>query len=310
MLMRAKLIATSVGLLFTLTACGGGSHPTATETPPPPLDRFDAILMGNAQDDNGHADLYGFTFHPLRAYRLTTGKNIDDFSVSGTTVLVAAADEQVDKLGQLGPGGQILPIPGIGRPHAFGPEIRPNGSIRYEDDKGSGKNDERFVEFNPRTGKTTVLYTGDGNEVGAFTTGPAGRLFYYNQGRTTHGQVVVIGPGKSTHTYRIATNIGTPAVGKRLIAVAVDAVDQLYTATGVVLLDPATGKQTPVDGWSPVAWSPDGTKLLVERTGAAAKAPSELGLLDPADPTHPRPIGTIPHLSIYQGSWLRGAPAQ
>jgi hypothetical protein len=82
-----------------------------------------------------------------------------------------------------------------------------------------------------------------------------------------------------------------------------------YVTIGLVLLDPKNGKQTRVDGWSPITWSPDGTKLLVERTGAAAGVPSELAVLDPADPTHPHSIGTIPHLTMYGGSWLRGWPA-
>jgi len=308
--MRLAPSAFLVGLLLTLAGCDSGADASATPsaaTPATPA-QFDAIVLGSERDRAGDSDLYGLTFHPLRTFRLTTGKRVDDFSALADRIVVSAADQQVDKLGELAPGGQITDVPGLGRPHAFGPELRPGGVVRYEDNEGGGTADERFVEWDPRTGKTSVLSAGPSSVFGAARTGPEGTLFYYDQGRATHGRVVVTRPDKSVHPYRVAPDIGNPAVGPKLIAVTVDDSVRFDTATGLVLLDPMTGRQIPVPGWSPIAWSPDGARLLVEHTDGATNAASELALLDPGDPAHPRPIGTVPHLTMYQGSWLRGTP--
>jgi hypothetical protein len=306
--------ATVVAGLFlaasTLAGCGDGSGVSAAadavQEPRPA--HFDAIVIGNEQDDVRHGDLFGMTFQPLRRYRLTTDKSIDSVAASGDAVIVSAADQQVDQLGQLGPGGQILPIPGLGRPHAFGPEIRPDGVIRYEDAEGDEPYDGRFIEWNPRTKSQKVLRVAKGG-FGSPSTLPGDLLLYSGQTRANAGRILIVGPGNASKLYQIAQRIGQAAIGPKLLAIDVEDPKIDYVTVGLVLFDPKTGKQDRVDGWSPVAWSPDGTKLLVERLGAPAGVASELALLNPADATHPRLIGTVPHLAMYQGSWLRGGPA-
>jgi hypothetical protein len=255
-------------------------------------------------DDDHQVDEYGMTLRPLRTYRLTTDKAIDGVSWRGDRVLVSAADQQIDKLGEITTGGQIAPVVGLGRPHAFGPELRPDGTIRYEDDESDAPSYE-FVEWNPRTNKRTVLFhTND--DASGLTSGPQGTLFYHGETRDSHGQVTVIRRDKSVHHYPIAADIGAAVAGPQLIAVTSVDIAHNYARTGLTLFDPLTGKQIPVPGWAPVAWSPDGKSLLVERTGAAPAAPSELAVLDPADPAHPRSIGTLPHLTISGGAGQRG----
>lgn len=178
--------------------------------------------------------------------------------------------------------------------------------IRYEDDNGPGKTEARYLEWDPRTGTKTVVYQARAADYGGFTTGRTGRFFRLFE--TDGVRRVTILDKKETTSYPIAARTGNFAWGGAFVAIELDAADKGYgAATGALLLDPDNGKQTTVTGWSPVAWSPDGTQLLVEKTGGAEGTPSELGVLDPKHPDDVRSIGTIPHLVIYQGSWVRGS---
>lgn len=98
-----------LGLAISMSACGGGgAAPPAAEAPP---SIFDAYVMANDQGNILQSDLYGITFNPLRAFRITTNKRISSMSASVDKVVVAAGDEQIDQLGEVTPVGGIRRLP-------------------------------------------------------------------------------------------------------------------------------------------------------------------------------------------------------
>lgn len=133
---RAALV---LALALGASACGGGAGPEGTESGPvaaadaPGPHSFEVYAIGSDAGNVLFADVYGITLNPLRAYRITTDKRISALSADPDTVVVAAADEQIDKLAMVAEGGNLAPVPGLGRPHAFSPEIQPDGRIRHED---------------------------------------------------------------------------------------------------------------------------------------------------------------------------------
>lgn len=311
---KIAVAITTVAVGLGLTACGGGSSvaaPTEAHGGLLPA-RFDAYATGSVAGDIRNADVYGITFTPLRAYRLTVDKRISYLSADPERVVVAAADQGVDLLGQLGLHGQIVEIPGFGRPHAFGPELQHDGTVRFSDDEGSGPKDGRYLSWDPATSKTRVLHRESSQVFGGTHAGPGGQFVYTYGARTETGidRVVVVSKGRAK-SFDTAESTGGSSWGARFISVRVlEPTGGFGPATGLLLLDPGTGKRVEVPGWSPIAWSPDGNRLLVQRTGGAADAPSELAVLDPENPTAPRSLGTVPYLTLYQGSWIHDeAPA-
>lgn len=301
----------AVACAVALTACGGGDGTTVAG----PIEahggihpaQFDVYAIGSTLDDPRNADVYGITLNPLRAYRVTTQKRISYVSANADMVVVAAADQGVDMLGRLDPDGQILDIPGLGRPHAFSPAIQPDGTIRYDDAEGEGAKNARYLSWNPGTKKSRVLFREASSVLSSVVAGPGGAFAYTESIRDAINKLVVVRESGKARSFATADTTGFNYWGKTLIAVMVlPPNDGFAPAIATILIDPASDRTTEVPGWSPIAWSPDGTRLLVQRTGGGAGAPSELALLDPDNPTAPRSLGTIPHLTVYQGSWIRG----
>ncbi|MGQ0464317.1 MAG: hypothetical protein ACT4QG_03240 [Sporichthyaceae bacterium] len=307
----------STGMLLaaalTLTGCGGGTEAAAPPSRIPAstgsLD-FDAYAVGSEQGQENSADLYGLRFNPLRVFRITTDKRVSTMAASTEQVVVAAADEQIDRLGVVAPDGSIGPVPGLGRPHAFSPEVLPNEVIRFEDSEGTGTNEARYLEWNPAASKQSVVRTAPAGSYGGFGSGLEGTIYRAFDDSTGQRKVTLLG-GERERTFALPPLAGAVRWGKTFLAVTVREPNSAGppALVGFLLLDPKSGKRITVDGWSPVSWSPEGTALWVVRTGGAAEQPTELGVLEESNPTAVRSIGTIPYLGIYGGSWVKGTPA-
>lgn len=299
---------------MTLAGCGDGGETAESASQIPAaadsgVTGFDLYVAASEEGRIQFADVYGITLQPLRAYRITTDKRISAISASADKVVVAAADEQIDQLGELSADGLIRPIPGLGRPHAFNPQVLPSGNIRFLDANGEGENPNRFLEWDPNTSRQKVLRSVGESTYLDFGTGPEGVTFQLLEGNTKRPQIKIFGSKKTT-TYPLPAESGSARWGKDQIAVQLrmETGAAFPTPVGALILNPDTGKQVTVNGWSPIGWSPDGAKLFVQRTGGAAGAPSELGVLDSTDPQSVRSLGSIPYLEIYGGSWVRGEP--
>jgi len=270
---------------------------------------FDAYAVGSEAGQPSNSDVYAFRFNPLRVYRITKDKRVSTMSAKEGQIVVAAADDQVDQLGRVLPDGSIAPVDGLGRPHAFNPELLPDGTVRFEDNNGGGANDSRYLQWDPRTGRQTVLAQAPTTDYIGFGAGPEGRFYHVFEDASDDRGIKILG-GDRDRAYPLPAGAGFTAWGTEFIAVGLrkETGASVIPAVGTLLLDPDTGKTIRIDDWSPIAWSPDGTKLFVQRTGTAAGAPSELGVLEAADPQAVRSVGTIPYLEIYGGSWVRGEP--
>lgn len=306
-----KTAVVSVLVLLALTtglgACGGGSDtgaPAAMSSEAQRLQNFEVYAIASAEGNELQADVYGLTLNPLRAFRLTTDKRVSWLSADENTVVVAAADEQIDKLGYLLEGGSIGPLADLGRLVAYSPEIQSDGTIRYQDDGAGDASINRYMAYDPEAGRTRVLYrtTKDLNVVAAM---PGGKFLEVIHRDSAVDQVAVVSLQGGRRIFPVADRIASPIAGKTLVAVAAfTAADVNLPADATVILDPRTGRVRTVEGWAPLTWTPDGTKLLVVRAGETRRPDAELAVLDPGSPDRPEILGTIPGLTFFQADWV------
>jgi hypothetical protein len=66
-----------------------------------------------------------------------------------------------------------------------------------------------------------------------------------------------------------------------------------------ILLDPLRGKRSTVEGWRPLAWSPDGDRLLVKDSATGRK----LGVVELADHSSVQEIGRLTG-PVFDVDWL------
>lgn len=126
----------AVTLLLGVAACAesDSTSPTAASTAPGlarDLSSYDAFVIASAENNPLFADVYGLRFEPLAAERITTMKRISTMGADAERIVVAAADGDVDRLAVVTGDGSLVPVPGLGRPHAFAPVVK-DGTIYYE----------------------------------------------------------------------------------------------------------------------------------------------------------------------------------
>lgn len=301
-----------------MTACGQGNlgeSPDALYGLRPgeslstaPVRSFQVYVVGNFEGNRLLADIYGIKLEPFGVERLTVNKRISAMSAGPEAVVVAAADQQVDKLGQVADGGEIVAIPGLGRPLAFSPVLEPDGRIRYQDVRYPGERTVyRELVWDPIKATSRVTTRTDDN-LGVREPGPAGRylrLTYPLDGPPT----VSVGAGERERAvYRagsedIATVMWSRSgSGRRLIAIGLALTGVNFRPpSSTLFLDPDSGTMRRVQGWGALDWSPDGNELLVVKVENGA---STLALMDPNSPEDPRVLGTVPELAIFQAEWV------
>lgn len=313
--------ATAAGvtlLAATLAAgCGGGGGglERVAGPPPPPISGraiadFELYVQASEESRILFADIYGLDLEPLTPHRLTSGKRISTMDANAEHIVVAAADGDIDRLGYLLDGGEIGPIPGLGRPYAFSPTFETDGSILYSDYTEREPGDagiNRFFDWDPQTGKRKLLIKTPSDDVYGPVTGPMGQRAVLGQpGRPN--VIVIEDADGGKRSIRVPEDTGGLIWGARWIALGFSVEDQKFGVlpTDLVLLDPESGERKRVDGWEPLTWTPDGTRLLVRKT--ADPTTSELALLDPNNPDDLEPVGTLPNFTIYGAAWVDRSP--
>ncbi|WP_344607152.1 hypothetical protein [Sporichthya brevicatena] len=303
--MRGSALACA--FLIALSGCGGDNQETgatAAGDARPPLHGFDIYAVGSADGNIVQADVYGITLSPLRAHRLTSARRISWLSADRGVVVVAAGDEQIDKLALLGVDGVLAPIPGLGRPAGYAPQVQPDGRIQFQDDGAGDEVLYRYVSFDPNSGKTSVLYRSS-KPFQIVAAGPKGTFVEVLRDPEGVDRVALLSPSGRRQAFPIAERIGSPKLGKAFIATGVyGSTAPGAPASSLVLLDLGSEKTEVIDGWAPLTWTPDGTKLLVVRAGEARLPDAELAVLDPKDPKNPQVLGTIPGLTFFQADWV------
>ena len=303
-------MVTALGLAAALALglSGCGNHGAAAATGPP-LSSFDLVVVASAANDPLNADLYGIRFDPISAVQITHGKKISTVDATADQVVVAAADGQVDQLAFVGPEGELSEIPDLGRPFAFNPSFV-NGHTLMFDDVLVPKKDvqvNRTLVWDLTAKAKTVLFQTTDTLIGS-TPGPDGQVALIRERKNGRKSVVVRDPSGTTKEIAVDGDIGKLDWGPRYIAVGLNnagrkAGDDPSIAT--ILLDPVAGKQLQLGASEPIAWTPDGTKLLVRQTGDRAN--SQLAFFDAAKPDALQRLGGITGLVIYSGAWVRGS---
>jgi hypothetical protein len=295
--------------------CGGGSGAVAAISTAPTataagrdLGSYDVFVLASADNSVSTADVYAIRFDPFVVDRITTDKRISSMSADSRQILVAAGDEQIDKLAEVTASGDLQPIPGLGRPHAFTPYLS-DGVLYYDDVDAHGPKDQyRFFAWN-LANKTKKLLFQSTVDFGAPKPVTGGGILYLAE--DTHDQDAIAIRSKAGRVMQFPLHGITSLVrpGRWLIAATMAGAGDGGgdKPEALVLLDPATGKTKRIAGLQAIGWNPSGTLLLARRIGT--RTDSQLVLLDPAHPDAPVRLATVPGLSIFSGSWVRGAPA-
>jgi hypothetical protein len=294
-------------LLLGLAACGDDG--AAAADGPRPLSSFDLVVVASESNDPLAADLYGVTLDPLTAVRITHDKKISTVDALDGRVVVAAADGAVDQLAFVTPAGDLTEIPGLGRPFAYNPSFVDNHTLMFDDvlvpEEDLRVN--RTLLFDETLQVKSTLFQAEDNLISS-APGPDGQVALVRTRKNGRESVVIRAADGATREMAISGDIGELLWGptSRYIAVAMNNVERKKgddPSAALILLDPVAGKQLQLGLSQPLAWNPDGSRLLVRRTGDPTG--SQLAWFDPSDPQGELgSIGGITNLVIYSGAWV------
>lgn len=266
-------------------------------------------MLGSDQGDPASADVYGVRFQPFAIDRITVGKRVSFLDADSERLVVAAADDGVDRLAQITGAGELTAIPGLGRPFAYAPDLH-DGVMYYDDAQGSEKKGEfRYFAWDfAKREKKLLFQTND--QLGSASPLGDGRLVLARLNENGPEKTLIRNRAGKLKAFEIGGDGHNRAVGRDWIAITLVGEGDRFgdKPEAVVLLDPDSGKNRRIDGLQVITWSPDGKRLLARRTNSATD--SALVLLDPAKPGALVDVHTVPGLVIYSGAWVRGdAPA-
>ncbi|MGQ0464557.1 MAG: hypothetical protein ACT4QG_04470 [Sporichthyaceae bacterium] len=307
--LAAAATALTLGLLAGCGSDGPGAA-TAAQGQPTPVARdlgsYDAFVLASAENNTLFADVYAIRFQPFGIDRITTGKRISRLGADRDHVVVAAGDENVDRLAVVSGTGDLLPVPGLGRPHAFAPKVV-DGVVYYRDiDEADREDDSRYFAYNLGDQSKKLLFRTQKTHFGLAPMN-GGRTISTTDSEDGPVRAVVRDKSGKQNSFDLGDEAGSGgALGRDWFAYALVGVDESGEdkALGLALLNPDTGKIKRVLGVQAVAWSPDGTRLLAKRIGSPTD--SALVLLDPAKPEKLLDVHTVSGLAIYSGAWVRG----
>lgn len=306
--MRPTLVSAALAgaLVLSLAGCGDDDV-EAAESVPRPLSSYDLVVVASEANDPAAADLYGITLDPLTAVRITHDKKISTVDATADRVVVAAADARLDQLALVSDTGELGEVPGVGRPFAYNPSFVDDHTLMFDDVlvPSEDVHINRTVTWDETAQAKSVLVETEDTLISS-TPGPAGQVALVRTRKNGRESVVVRAPSGTLKEIPVEGDIGELVWGPQYIAVGLNNTERKAGAdpsAALVLLDPAAGKQLQLGLSQPIAWTPDGGRLLVRRTGDTAS--SQLAYFDPAAPDAPlQSIGGITGLVIYSGAWL------
>ncbi|HEY3604295.1 MAG TPA: hypothetical protein VGL04_06455, partial [Sporichthyaceae bacterium] len=262
--LTAALAASAVALL---AGCSGGGSSAATVAPAATsgvrdLTSYDAFVLGSVENNPAAADVYGIKFDPFTVDRITSGKRVSSLGADGKHVMVAAADEDIDKLAEVAGSGELLPVSGLGRPFAYSPTLR-DGVMYYADaqgDKAKGPNRFFAWDFEKRTNK---LLFASKDDLGAPTPLADGRLVLDEADDNGNDKVVIRTKKGKLTSFPIGGDASNGPVGADWLAATLVGVGDKFgdKPEALVFLNLKTGKTKRVSGLEAICWSPDGTRL-------------------------------------------------
>lgn len=303
---RRTFLSVALAAVLGLTAAGCGTDDANAGPADTPrgFSDFDLVVVASEKNDPLAADLYAIKLDPLTAVRITTDKKVSTVAARGDEVVVAAADGRVDQLALVATDGVLNPIPDLGRPFAYNPSFVDDRTLMFDDvlvpEEGVQVN--RTVTWDDEMKLKSTLFQTDDNLVGS-APGPDGQVALVKT--VKKGQSIVVRDREgATKEIPIEGNVGAVRWGTKYISIGLNAAKPIDgdPSIATILLDPDAGRQLQLGGSQPIAWNPDGSKLLVRKTGDGKS--SALAMFDPTNPDAIEAIGTVTGLVIYSGAWL------
>lgn len=263
---------------------------------PAPTGRFYVKAGENSLD----SDLYEFDFSPPRQDRLTTKGRVSTLDGCADKVVVSAAQKEVgltDHIQEL-QGDRLAPVEGLGVQFGSDPHVSADCRILFTRIAEAGAElISEIVLFDPVSRTSTSV--AKGSTVASASWGPNGEILLLK--REASGPVlIVMKPDGSQSAIQVdQPDVGNPQWG-RSGWIATDIAQPRQPPTGTLFLNPATGARSVLDGWLPLAWSPNGEQLLV----AEATKGTTLAVVDLPDLTKTRNVGVSEVGTVWDAVWL------
>lgn len=200
--------------------------------------------------------------------------------------------------------GKTEPLPGLDLEHINDASVSPEGLVAVTTSQPitGGAVTDRLHVYDPKT-RTTRPLLADNRFLSHPTWGPDGTIAVYRAGGQNgqKPQITIVEPDGTSRHVPIRPP-AMPALVDHLLWGPTDSIALSYLDAGLepvtVLIDPGTGKQKIFRGWWAVAWSPDGTSLLVQ-----SLEKSDLAVVRAPDFGRPRSIGST-SFHIFGAEWL------
>jgi len=239
-------------------------------------------------------------FSPRGQDRITTKARVSTLDGCKDKVVVSAAQKEVgltDHIQEL-QGGKLAAVEKLGVERGSDPHVSSDCRVLYL----------RLVEANPELVNEIVLFdpaTGSTKSVAKGTTlasaawGPNGEILLLK--REPAGPVLVImkPDGSQTTIKPEHPDVGNPQWG-RGGWIATGIAEPQQRPTGTFFVNPITGARAVLNGWLPLAWSPDGRQLLVSE----ATKGTTLAVVELPDLTKTRNVGVSEVGTVWDAVWL------
>ncbi|HVW33531.1 MAG TPA: hypothetical protein VHL53_13415, partial [Acidimicrobiia bacterium] len=293
--------------LMPLSACSGhAKQETLTVTSyasgPNPQGRF----FATAGPSDNEADLYyllvgnGVSLYALTDSHRTFGVDGCDKSL---TVNVAGADVDFQDALRHFDAGTLSPIDGLGDGKgALASVARDCRMVFVRLDRTTNPPTDHLMLFDPATRAQRELYApGSQKVLGVAGWSPDGRVAVFegtapsDNHPTVPTAIVIIRPdGSTTNLAPPVSSLGTLQWGAKWLAIS----DEQNHKT--LFVDPDSGERTELDGWTPLAWSPDGSELIV----ADAAERKTLALVESTSPGVAHRLGRTQKVQFETFLWL------
>ncbi len=300
----------ALAFIAAVGACDSGSKPdergqeaerpttTTIREGTPPMGRFLAVAGEQSLD----AGLYEIRFAPLRLDRLTETSRVGAVSACASAVVVAAAQQEVgfsDTLQTLR-SGKLVPFEGLGDAKGSSPALTSDCRMAY---KAIDRTDPTLVDrlhvWDPDSRTDTVVHSF--GELLGLDRGPDGQVSVIEGVRGDPGQpvaataIIIISADRSVRSIPApAPDLGVLRWGASS-RMAISRID----ARSILFLDPETGADSELPGWRPLAWSPDGSELLV----ADSAEYRTIGIIQASNLSSGRMLGRL-DVGVYDAAWL------
>jgi hypothetical protein len=302
-----RTLATAAAVSLAASGCSAKpSREQATKTArpsemvavegPAPTGRFYLKAGENSLD----ADLYEFVFSPRRQDKLTTKARVSALDGCAGKVVVSAAQKEVgltDHLQEL-QANRLAPVERLGVQPGSDPHVSADCRILYLRVAGAAPElINEIVLFDPGSG--TSISVAKGSTIASASWGPNGEILLLKR-EASGPTLVVMEPGGSQRTIRAEQpDVGNPQWG-RTGWIATDIALPREAPTSTLFLNPSTGERSQLNGWLPLAWSPDGRQLLV----AEAARGTTLAVVELPDLTKTRNVGVSEVGTVWDAVWL------